>query len=201
LAVSREVGMGIVPMHALGRRYRDVLGRMNAGWSEDADEAVLVVASMSMITRAPTWDVPSERRGAEQSRPGRGASRDREVAGAERAAELRAPWPAEDGTLARTSRRRSHAPTPARLRGAGFIRRLFYRLGPGIPPAAPSDNCWQRRRSRLGDGSSCACGRRAGWVEVFVSGKLRRPVRRRPAWQRPPQPGRRPGLRRQARHR
>jgi adenosyl cobinamide kinase/adenosyl cobinamide phosphate guanylyltransferase len=43
-AVSNEVGLGIVPVVALARRYRDVLGRVNAAWAAAADETALVVA-------------------------------------------------------------------------------------------------------------------------------------------------------------
>jgi adenosylcobinamide kinase/adenosylcobinamide-phosphate guanylyltransferase len=44
VAVTSEVGMGIVPVNALARSYRDVLGRVNAIWAEAADEALLAVA-------------------------------------------------------------------------------------------------------------------------------------------------------------
>lgn len=44
IVVSNEVGLGIVPVSQLGRRYRDVLGRVNAQWAAAADEALLVVA-------------------------------------------------------------------------------------------------------------------------------------------------------------
>lgn len=44
IVVSNEVGLGIVPASELGRRYRDVLGRVNARWASAADEAVFVVA-------------------------------------------------------------------------------------------------------------------------------------------------------------
>jgi len=44
IAVSNEVGMGVVPYHPLGRRYRDALGRVNALWAAAANEALLVVA-------------------------------------------------------------------------------------------------------------------------------------------------------------
>jgi len=44
IAVTNEVGMGIVPDNALAREYRDELGRVNAQWAELADEAWLVVA-------------------------------------------------------------------------------------------------------------------------------------------------------------
>jgi adenosyl cobinamide kinase/adenosyl cobinamide phosphate guanylyltransferase len=43
-AVSNEVGLGIVPIAPLARRYRDVLGRVNAAWAAAADESALVVA-------------------------------------------------------------------------------------------------------------------------------------------------------------
>lgn len=44
VVVSNEVGLGLVPMHPVGRAYRDALGRVNAAWSDVADEAYLVVA-------------------------------------------------------------------------------------------------------------------------------------------------------------
>lgn len=48
IAVSNEVGMGVVPVHELGRRYRDALGRVNALWAGLADEAALVVAGRAL---------------------------------------------------------------------------------------------------------------------------------------------------------
>jgi adenosyl cobinamide kinase/adenosyl cobinamide phosphate guanylyltransferase len=44
VVVSNEVGLGVVPVSELGRRYRDVLGRVNAQWAAAADESFLVVA-------------------------------------------------------------------------------------------------------------------------------------------------------------
>jgi adenosylcobinamide kinase / adenosylcobinamide-phosphate guanylyltransferase len=44
IAVTNEVGMGIVPVNELARRYRDELGRANAVWAAVAAEAALVVA-------------------------------------------------------------------------------------------------------------------------------------------------------------
>lgn len=44
IAVTNEVGSGVVPTNALARRYRDVLGRVNVLWAEAADRAALVVA-------------------------------------------------------------------------------------------------------------------------------------------------------------
>ena len=48
LAVTNEVGMGIVPDNALARAYRDDLGRVNAAWAAAADEAWLVVAGRTL---------------------------------------------------------------------------------------------------------------------------------------------------------
>jgi len=48
IAVSNEVGMGVVPEYELGRRYRDALGRVNAIWAKRAAEASLVVAGRSL---------------------------------------------------------------------------------------------------------------------------------------------------------
>ncbi|HEX5762749.1 MAG TPA: bifunctional adenosylcobinamide kinase/adenosylcobinamide-phosphate guanylyltransferase [Solirubrobacterales bacterium] len=54
IAVSNEVGMGVVPEFELGRRYRDALGRVNAAWAARAEEAVLVVAGRTMaLERQP----------------------------------------------------------------------------------------------------------------------------------------------------
>ncbi len=44
IAVTNEVGLGIVPDNALARAYRDDLGRVNAVWGAVADEAWFVVA-------------------------------------------------------------------------------------------------------------------------------------------------------------
>jgi adenosylcobinamide kinase / adenosylcobinamide-phosphate guanylyltransferase len=44
IAVTNEVGLGIVPENALARAYRDDLGRANAAWVAAADEAYFVVA-------------------------------------------------------------------------------------------------------------------------------------------------------------
>ncbi|HEX2424391.1 MAG TPA: bifunctional adenosylcobinamide kinase/adenosylcobinamide-phosphate guanylyltransferase [Actinomycetota bacterium] len=44
IGVSNEVGLGIVPMHPLGRAYRDALGTVNAVWAAAAERTFLVVA-------------------------------------------------------------------------------------------------------------------------------------------------------------
>ena len=48
IAVSNEVGLGIVPVNALARRYRDVLGRVNADWVAASDEAFFCVAGRTI---------------------------------------------------------------------------------------------------------------------------------------------------------
>jgi adenosylcobinamide kinase / adenosylcobinamide-phosphate guanylyltransferase len=44
IAVTNEVGLGIVPATALGRAYRDLLGSVNRVWVDESEEAVLVIA-------------------------------------------------------------------------------------------------------------------------------------------------------------
>jgi len=48
IAVTNEVGLGIVPDNALARAYRDDLGRVNAAWVAAADEAYFVVAGRTL---------------------------------------------------------------------------------------------------------------------------------------------------------
>lgn len=48
VVVSNEVGMGIVPVSALGRSFRDLLGRVNAVFAAEADRACLVVAGRTL---------------------------------------------------------------------------------------------------------------------------------------------------------
>jgi adenosyl cobinamide kinase/adenosyl cobinamide phosphate guanylyltransferase len=52
VAVSNEVGMGIVPAEALARHFRDVHGRVNATWVAHASQASLVVAG-AILRLAP----------------------------------------------------------------------------------------------------------------------------------------------------
>ena len=48
IVISNEVGSGIVPMHPLARRYRDVLGRVNAMFADEADVVALMVAGRAV---------------------------------------------------------------------------------------------------------------------------------------------------------
>jgi adenosyl cobinamide kinase/adenosyl cobinamide phosphate guanylyltransferase len=52
IAVSNEVGMGVVPASELGRAFRDTLGRVNAIWAAAATECFLVVAGRRLELRA-----------------------------------------------------------------------------------------------------------------------------------------------------
>jgi adenosyl cobinamide kinase/adenosyl cobinamide phosphate guanylyltransferase len=46
--VSNEVGLGIVPANELARRYRDVLGRVNGSFADEASRSFLVVAGRGL---------------------------------------------------------------------------------------------------------------------------------------------------------
>ncbi|MFJ8080689.1 bifunctional adenosylcobinamide kinase/adenosylcobinamide-phosphate guanylyltransferase [Streptomyces sp. NPDC096205] len=51
VAVSNEVGSGIVPATASGRRYRDELGRLNAAFATECEQVLLVVAGQAVVLR------------------------------------------------------------------------------------------------------------------------------------------------------
>lgn len=53
VVVTNEVGSGVVPANALARRYRDLLGRVNAIWAEAAERAALVVAGQILSLAGP----------------------------------------------------------------------------------------------------------------------------------------------------
>jgi adenosylcobinamide kinase/adenosylcobinamide-phosphate guanylyltransferase len=55
LVVSNEVGLGIVPVNALARRYRDVLGRVNVAFADAATDAYFVVAGRALRLEEPTF--------------------------------------------------------------------------------------------------------------------------------------------------
>jgi adenosyl cobinamide kinase/adenosyl cobinamide phosphate guanylyltransferase len=48
IAITNEVGMGIVPANELAREYRDLLGRVNAIWAGAAERVLLVVAGRTL---------------------------------------------------------------------------------------------------------------------------------------------------------
>ncbi|MGI5442811.1 bifunctional adenosylcobinamide kinase/adenosylcobinamide-phosphate guanylyltransferase [Streptomyces shenzhenensis] len=51
VTVSNEVGSGIVPATASGRRYRDELGRLNAAFATECEQVLLVVAGQALVLR------------------------------------------------------------------------------------------------------------------------------------------------------
>jgi adenosylcobinamide kinase/adenosylcobinamide-phosphate guanylyltransferase len=53
VAVSNEVGAGIVPADALSRRYRDLLGQVNAIWAGAAERSLLLVAGRVVALADP----------------------------------------------------------------------------------------------------------------------------------------------------
>jgi adenosyl cobinamide kinase/adenosyl cobinamide phosphate guanylyltransferase len=53
IAVTNEVGLGVVPDHVLGREYRDLLGRVNASWAAAAERAYLLVAGRALALSGP----------------------------------------------------------------------------------------------------------------------------------------------------
>jgi adenosyl cobinamide kinase/adenosyl cobinamide phosphate guanylyltransferase len=53
LAISNEVGSGVVPAAALARRYRDLLGQVNATWAAAATRTLLLVAGRALSLQDP----------------------------------------------------------------------------------------------------------------------------------------------------
>ncbi|MGW1888676.1 bifunctional adenosylcobinamide kinase/adenosylcobinamide-phosphate guanylyltransferase [Streptomyces sp. NPDC002004] len=51
VAVSNEVGSGIVPTTASGRRYRDELGRLNAAFAAECEHVLLIVAGQAVTLK------------------------------------------------------------------------------------------------------------------------------------------------------
>ncbi|MEU6930158.1 bifunctional adenosylcobinamide kinase/adenosylcobinamide-phosphate guanylyltransferase [Streptomyces sp. NPDC046374] len=51
VAVTNEVGSGVVPATASGRRFRDELGRLNAAFADECEQVLLVVAGQALVLR------------------------------------------------------------------------------------------------------------------------------------------------------
>ncbi|MDH6110088.1 adenosylcobinamide kinase/adenosylcobinamide-phosphate guanylyltransferase [Kitasatospora sp. MAP12-15] len=51
IAVSNEVGMGVVPGTPAGRRFRDALGRLNMAVADASDRVLLVVAGQVLVIK------------------------------------------------------------------------------------------------------------------------------------------------------
>jgi adenosylcobinamide kinase/adenosylcobinamide-phosphate guanylyltransferase len=52
IAVSNEVGSGIVPAYRSGRIYRDLLGQLNQRIAQIADKVILMVAGVPLTVKA-----------------------------------------------------------------------------------------------------------------------------------------------------
>jgi adenosyl cobinamide kinase/adenosyl cobinamide phosphate guanylyltransferase len=48
VVITNEVGLGIVPVNALARRYRDTLGRVNAAFADAGSRSYFVVAGRAL---------------------------------------------------------------------------------------------------------------------------------------------------------
>jgi adenosyl cobinamide kinase/adenosyl cobinamide phosphate guanylyltransferase len=59
VVVSNEVGLGIVPANELGRRYRDLLGGVNATFAEAASRSLFLVAGRA-LSLAPLDSLPAD---------------------------------------------------------------------------------------------------------------------------------------------
>ena len=51
IVVSNEVGLGLVPPYALGRVYRDALGRANQRLATQADRVLFMVAGLPVVVK------------------------------------------------------------------------------------------------------------------------------------------------------
>ena len=51
ILVSNEVGLGIVPEHALGRQFRDLAGWLNQALAAEADTVVFVAAGLPLTLK------------------------------------------------------------------------------------------------------------------------------------------------------
>jgi adenosylcobinamide kinase / adenosylcobinamide-phosphate guanylyltransferase len=61
ILVSNEVGWGIHPETALGRRFRDALGFVNQAAARAADDVVLMVAGCPMVVKSAAAVMPPSR--------------------------------------------------------------------------------------------------------------------------------------------
>ena len=58
IVVTNEVGLGIHPANELGRRYRDLLGRVNRQWAAAAERSLFLVAGRALPLHDP-WELLS----------------------------------------------------------------------------------------------------------------------------------------------
>jgi len=61
IAVTNEVGLGIVPANPLAREFRDLAGRVNRVWVEHSDRTGLVIAGRIMpLVESSDWKESSQ---------------------------------------------------------------------------------------------------------------------------------------------
>ena len=53
IAISNEVGLGIVPDNSLARQYRDILGRINQQWARASATSLFLVAGKAIQLHNP----------------------------------------------------------------------------------------------------------------------------------------------------
>ena len=69
IVVSNEVGLGVVPPTALGRSYRDLLGRVNQLFAQHADKVYYMVAGLPLDVKALAGTIPGGAADARESPP------------------------------------------------------------------------------------------------------------------------------------
>lgn len=61
IAVTNEVGLGIVPATPLGRQFRDIAGRVNRIWVEQSHRSGFVIAGRILpLTEKNAWKEPRQ---------------------------------------------------------------------------------------------------------------------------------------------
>ncbi len=62
IAVSNEVGLGVVPDHRLGRLYRDLLGKANQALATQAQDVYYMIAGLAVEVKALATPRPTSPR-------------------------------------------------------------------------------------------------------------------------------------------